>query len=125
MTGREYTYEMAHNMSKKFGSALLRMGAKKGDVLCMVVPNIPEFPIAFFGAAGVGIALTTMNPTYRPEEIARQLENSGAKYIITIGLFLQNIKQACELYGGIEKIIVLGMDDKPDDVLGFIGKSNF
>ena len=66
MTGREYTYEMAHNMSKKFGSALLRMGAKKGDVLCMVVPNIPEFPIAFFGAAGVGVTLTTMNPTYRP-----------------------------------------------------------
>lgn len=66
MTGREYTYEMAHSMSKKFGSALLRMGAKKGDVLCMVVPNIPEFPIAFFGAAGVGVTLTTMNPTYRP-----------------------------------------------------------
>ena len=59
------------------------------------------------------------------EEIARQLENSQAKYILTIGLFLQNIKQACELYGGIEKIIVLGMDDKPDDVLGFIGRSIF
>ena len=66
MTGREYTYEMAHSMSKKFGSALKRLGAKKGDCLCMVVPNIPEFPIAFFGAAGVGVTLTTMNPTYRP-----------------------------------------------------------
>ena len=48
------------------------------------------------------------------------MENSQAKYILTIGLFLQNIKQACELYGGVEKIIVLGMDDKPADVLGFI-----
>lgn len=42
------------------------------------------------------------------EEIARQLENSGAKYIITIGMFLDDIRHACELYGGIEKIIVLG-----------------
>jgi acyl-coenzyme A synthetase/AMP-(fatty) acid ligase len=66
MTGREYTYEMAYGMSRKFGSALKRLGAKKGDCLCMVVPNIPEFPIAFFGAAGVGVTLTTMNPTYRP-----------------------------------------------------------
>jgi acyl-CoA synthetase (AMP-forming)/AMP-acid ligase II len=66
MTGREYTYEMAYGMSRKFGSALKRLGAKKGDCLCMVVPNIPEFPIAFFGAAGVGVVLTTMNPTYRP-----------------------------------------------------------
>lgn len=53
-------------MARKFGSALLRMGAKKGDVLGMVVPNIPEFPIAFLGASGVGVTITTMNPTYRP-----------------------------------------------------------
>jgi len=66
MTGRQYTYEMAYNMSKQFGSALIRMGAKKGDVLAMVVPNIPEFCIAFFGACGVGVTLTTMNPTYKP-----------------------------------------------------------
>ena len=66
MTGRQYTYEMACGMSKQFGSALIRMGAKKGDVLAMVVPNIPEFPIAFLGAVGVGVTLTTMNPTYKP-----------------------------------------------------------
>ena len=54
------------------------------------------------------------------EEIARQLENSQAKYVLVIGLFLENIRQACESYNGIEKIIVLGMEDKPDDVLGFI-----
>lgn len=120
MTGRQYTYEMAYGMSKKFGSALLRLGAKKGDVMCMVVPNLPEFPIAFLGAAGVGVTLTTMNPTYRPEEIARQLENSETRYVLTIGLFLQNIKQSCEIYGGVEKIIVLGMDEKPDDCLSFI-----
>ena len=56
-------------MARKFGSALLRMGAKKGDVMGMVVPNIPEFPIAFLGACGVGVTLTTMNPTYRPGEL--------------------------------------------------------
>ena len=66
MTGRQYTYEMTYNMSRQFGSALIRMGAKKGDVLAMVVPNIPEFPIAFMGACGVGVTLTTMNPTYKP-----------------------------------------------------------
>ena len=66
MTGRQYTYEMAYNMSKQFGSALIRMGAKPGDVLAMVVPNIPEFCIAYLGACGVGVTLTTMNPTYKP-----------------------------------------------------------
>jgi hypothetical protein len=54
------------------------------------------------------------------EEIARQLENSGAKYVLTIGLFLPNIRQACEIYGGIEKIIVLGMEETPADCNSFI-----
>ena len=45
MTGRSYSFGMAHGMAKKFGSALLRMGGKKGDVFGMVLPNIPEFPI--------------------------------------------------------------------------------
>ncbi len=66
MTGRQYTYDMVRGMTRKFGSALVRMGAKRGDVMGMVVPNIPEFPIAFLGACGVGVTLTTMNPTYRP-----------------------------------------------------------
>ena len=45
MTGRSYTYGMAYGMSRKFGSALVRSGATKGDVLGLVLPNIPEFPI--------------------------------------------------------------------------------
>ncbi len=120
MTGRQYTYEMVYGLSTRFGSALLRMGAERGDVLGMVVPNIPEFPIAFFGACGVGVTLTTMNPTYRPEEIARQLENSQASFVITIGMFLPNIRQACELYKGVKKIIVIGMEQTPDDCVSFM-----
>ncbi|QQP40775.1 Uncharacterized protein FKW44_014932, partial [Caligus rogercresseyi] len=125
MTGRSYTYEMLQSLSQKFGSALVRSGAKKGDVLGLVVPNIPEFVIAFMGAASVGVTLTTMNPTYRPEEIARQLENSGSRYVMTIGLFLQNIKQACEIYKGIESIIVIGMEDTPPDCTSFMQMAIF
>ena len=54
--------------------------------------------------------MTTMNPTYRAEEISRQLDNSGTKYILTIGMFLQNTKQAVADLSStkIEEIIVLG-----------------
>ena len=53
--------------------------------MAFLLPNIPEFPIAFLGCAGAGLTVTTMNPTYKAEEIARQLENSGAQFIVTIG----------------------------------------
>ncbi len=54
------------------------------------------------------------------EEIARQLENSRANFIITIGLFLPNIRQACEMYKGIRKIIVIGMEQTPEDCTSFM-----
>ena len=36
------------------------------------------------GAVGVNVTVTTMNPTYRPEEIARQMENSETKYVLLV-----------------------------------------
>ena len=54
------------------------------------------------------------------EEIARQFENSQSKYVLTIGLFLENIREAAKMYGKIEKIITLGMEETPEDCLSFI-----
>jgi len=120
MTGRSYKYGMAKGMATKFGSAIIRSGLVPGDVMGMVVPNLPEFPIAFLGAVGAGITLTTMNPTYRAEELAKQLANSEAKAVMTIGMFLPNVKQAVEICGGGITIIVLGMEDTPSDCVPFL-----
>lgn len=120
LTDRQYTFEMARNMSKQFGSALKRLGAKKGDCIAIVLPNIPEFPIAFLGAVGAGLTVATMNPTFTPEELSKQFEICDAKYVLTIGLFLGNIKDAAKTSGGVERIIALGMEETPEDVLSFI-----
>lgn len=123
MTGRQYTYEMCRDNAVKFGSALRRLGAKKSDVVAFLLPNIPEFPIAFLGCVGAGLTVTTINPTYKAEEIARQLENSGAKYIVTIGLLLQQAKQATanlETTKIEETIVLAGLDETPDGCKNFM-----
>jgi len=91
-------------------------------VIAFLLPNIPEFPIAFLGCVGAGLTVTTMNPTYRAEEISRQLDNSGAKYVLTTGMFLPNAKQAVTVLSNtvIEEIIVLGMEDTPADCKSFM-----
>ena len=45
---------------------------------------------------------------------------SGSKYVITIGLFLDNIREAVKIAGGVEKIIVLGMEETPEDCISFL-----
>jgi acyl-CoA synthetase (AMP-forming)/AMP-acid ligase II len=44
--------------------SLLNMGLKAGDVVALVLPNLPESPIAFLGCLEAGIIVTTVNPIY-------------------------------------------------------------
>ena len=64
ITGRKYSYDQVRSLTRRFGSSLVRMGFKRGEVLGLVLPNIPEFPIALLGGAGVGMPVTTVNPIY-------------------------------------------------------------
>jgi 4-coumarate--CoA ligase len=49
---------------KRFGSSLVRMGCRRGDVLGIILPNVIEYPIAMYGAAGVGMPVALINPMY-------------------------------------------------------------
>ena len=118
MSGRSYTYSRARQLANTFGSALLRHGASKGDVLCLVLPNIPEFPIAFLGAVGAGVTVTTIKSTNKPEEMARLLENCQARFVLTDSSSLVGVQQAYGAYGGKERLIVVG-PDTPQDCVSF------
>lgn len=120
MTGRSYTYSVARDMAKKFGAALLKLGVQDGEVLAISLPNMPEFPVAFLGAVGVGVTVTTMNPTYKAEEMVRQLNNSGAKYILTCGSGLPNVLQASEVCEEVKNIIVVDIEDTPPNCIRFL-----
>ena len=66
MTGRKYTYEMMGHLIRRCGSALTRAGFQKGDVMAIISPNVPEFPIALLGASSVGMPVALVNPTFTP-----------------------------------------------------------
>jgi 4-coumarate--CoA ligase len=49
---------------RRFGSSLKRMGFQKGEVMGVVLPNIPEFPVVLHGTAGIGMPVSLVNPIY-------------------------------------------------------------
>jgi acyl-coenzyme A synthetase/AMP-(fatty) acid ligase len=55
---------MTRQLIRRFGSALTRMGYKKGEVFGIISPNIPEFPIVLYGASGAGMPVSLVNPTF-------------------------------------------------------------
>lgn len=108
ITGRKYTYDKVRMLTRRFGSALVRMGFKKGEVLGLVLPNLPEFPIAMLGAAGIGMPVTTVNPIYTAEEIARQMQNSGTSVVVTFPQMADTIREVASMCPSIRRLIVVG-----------------
>jgi acyl-CoA synthetase (AMP-forming)/AMP-acid ligase II len=109
-TGRSYTYAELEGASRKVAGGFVSEGLHKGDVVAVLSPNIPEYAIVFHGVALAGGVVTPINPTYTVEEIAYQLEDSGARYVVTIQLFLEQARAAAAS-SEVEEIFVIGEAD--------------
>lgn len=83
LTGRYYTYGQARDNANYIARSLLQLGIKSGDIVALVLPNLPETPIAFLACLEAGVIVTTCNPTYTVDEMSKQLLTSKAKAIIT------------------------------------------
>lgn len=107
-TGRSLTYGLLAQAIRLVGASLAQRGFKKGDVFAIYMPNVPEYAIAFHAVAALGGINTTINPLYTAHELAHQLIDSGASYLLTIPQFLPAAQAAAQEAGGIKEIFVLG-----------------
>src|SRR3954453_19526330 len=63
-------------------AGLLRArGVQPGDRVGLQMPNVPFFPMVFYGALRLGAVVVPMNPLLKPREVAYHLSDSGAKVI--------------------------------------------
>ena len=61
---------------------LIAEGVEPGDRVGIMLPNVPAFPIAFYGALAAGAVVVPMNPLFKSREIGYYLSDSGAKVLI-------------------------------------------
>lgn len=82
-TGRVITYAELDGSIKRVAASLAQRGFEKGDVFGILSPNLPEYAIMFHAVASLGGVNTPINPSYTELEIAHQLKDAGAKYLVT------------------------------------------
>jgi len=114
-TGDAVTFTEARDQARAFGSALLRLGAQRGEVMAIVMPNSPDYVTTFLGASEAGLTITTLNPIYTPHEIRGQLTNSESKYVVTIPALLPKVLEA--IGGSAIRVILAGSGDPPPSCL--------
>jgi acyl-CoA synthetase (AMP-forming)/AMP-acid ligase II len=106
-SGRSYTYRQIADGVQRLATGLHARGFRKGDVLAIMSPNLPEYPIAFHGVATAGGVNTTLNPTYTADEIAFQLNDSRARLLLTVPPLVGKAQEAAAK-SKVEEIIVFG-----------------
>jgi len=97
--GNKIKHKEIHEKSLRFATALHDLGVKKGDMVAILLPNCPQFPIAYYAILRLGATATTISPLYTPREIAHQLKDSGAKIIIVLDLLYENVERIWDEVG--------------------------
>ncbi len=82
--GRRFSYYELHAEAAAFAAGLQRLGIARGDRVGLYLPNVPIYLSAYYGAAMAGATLVNFSPLYTAPELAAQVEDSGARLLVTL-----------------------------------------
>jgi acyl-CoA synthetase (AMP-forming)/AMP-acid ligase II len=106
-SGRTLSYGQLAGGVHRVAAGLAARGFAKGDVFAIYSPNLPEYALAFYGVSAAGGVNTTVSPLYTADELTRQLEDAGARFLLTVPPLLDKALDAAGR-SGVEEVFVLG-----------------
>ncbi len=89
--GKRLTYQQIKELSDRFAASLGSLAIRKGDRVILLLPNSPQFLIAYYGILKAGAVVVPLNPLSAERELEFYLADSGAETVITIPLFLNKV----------------------------------
>ncbi len=108
--GRKWAYKQSLEEMERFATALAALGVKKGDVVAIALPNLPQFYTAYHGALRAGGIVTSLNPTLTPPEFEYIMKDSGAETVIAYDMLLPLFK-ALQPKTKLKRIIITALKD--------------
>ncbi|MBT6584840.1 MAG: AMP-binding protein, partial [Gammaproteobacteria bacterium] len=102
-----YTFAQLSDAIHSLAGGLAERGISPGKVVGLMAPNLPEYAVVFHGVAVAGAAVSTINPTYGPQEVRHQLNDAGVSILFTVPMFVETALAAIE---GTEttQVVVIG-----------------
>ena len=91
--GRDITFAQTDSLSQAFAAYLQGLGLVKGDRVAVMMPNVPQYPVAVAAILRAGLVLVNINPLYTPRELEHQLKDSGAKAIVILENFATTLEK--------------------------------
>jgi long-chain acyl-CoA synthetase len=116
-------YETAHAYAQRFATALTRLGVKRGQHVALMLPNVPQFTIAYYAAHYIGAPVVPLNVLLTPEEIAYHLDDSDAVALVVWEGFYDQAKAGFDRADECKQLIVV--KQAPTDITAPEGVHNF
>lgn len=106
------TYRELDALVNACANALLDLDIRKGERVCLLMTNRPEFLISWFALARIGAIISPMNPSYKEREVAYQLNDSDAVAIVVQGELLPLVQAVHAQTPALKHIITVGADQQ-------------
>lgn len=91
------TYAQLDDASARVAALLRDRGVRPGDRIALTMPNVPLFPVVYYGILRAGGVVVPMNPLLRAREVAFTLRDCGARVALVFPLFAEEaVKAAAE-----------------------------
>jgi long-chain acyl-CoA synthetase len=108
--GRVIRYRELDALATRFAHALMKQQIRKGGVVGLMLPNLPQTVIGYYGSLRAGAIVTPVNPLFVESEIAHQVSDSGCETILALDQFYPRLKpllgRTC-----LKRVILTGVAD--------------
>jgi len=121
---KSLTYAEIHGHAQRFATGLKTAGIQPGDRVALMLPNVPQFTIAYFGILYAGGVVVPLNVLLTADEVAYHLEDSAAAAIVTWDGFLEPSEAGFRANDVCHQLIVVeaagpGSIDLPEGATSF------
>src|SRR5262245_55246876 len=116
-------YSAIDAFARRFGGALRALGVRAGQHVALMLPNVPQFTIAYFGAHYAACPAVPLNVLLTPDEIAYHLQDSEAQVLVAWEGFFEQARAGFARAGTCKHLLIVKQDR--NDMTAPEGAKNF
>ena len=108
--GRSFSFAEIDAQARALAAYLQGLGLERGDRVAIMLPNLPQYPVAVAAILRAGYVVVNVNPLYTPRELEHQLKDSGARAIVVLENFAATLQQVFDTVP-TKQVILASMGD--------------
>jgi long-chain acyl-CoA synthetase len=108
--GKHLSYAELRREVERFSAALASLGVKGGDRVGLLLPNCPQYVIAYYATIRIGAVIVGNNPLYTRRELTHQLKDAGIEVIVALDQLYPSLDPIRDEVG-IREVVVTKLTD--------------